>query len=255
MATASFAAGQAPAEYTADQLTAQAPAGARPVAVDSYHDIKHPGYGAVQWGPAVAHPLVSLSTTLTVPPHPEPFGTLFLWPGVGSGPRAPHFMPVGNGILQPVLTWGWGCVTQPHPRHHESWWVSGQYVATVGHICDGGETMTVNVGDELDMRLWQSGTVWRQKVTDRRTGRSVTFDRNLGGQEQLWAYLAIETKDQPPAVPIVFRNTVITWSGPSPAMCYPQRMGMTDTMTAPVLSADRTSCRIDRVTLRYQGVR
>jgi hypothetical protein len=251
-AMATSAAAQGPT-YTAEQLSAL-PGAPRPVAVQVYEDIKHNGYGAVAFGPALNHPFVSITTTLTVPPSPPPAGTLFLWPGIGPGPKSAHFLPRGNGILQPVLTWGWGCVSQERPRHHESWWISGQYVTNHGRECYGGDVMVVQVGDVLDMAIWQAGPVWKQKVTDRRTGRSVTFDQPMGDQEQVWGYLTIETKDQPPTIPIVFRNTVLRWSGPSPFMCYPARMGRTDTMTVPVLSADKTSCTIDTVILRDGGM-
>jgi hypothetical protein len=248
---------QAPT-YTAAQLSAlpQAP---HPVIVDDYRNPKHPGYGSVSFGPALRHPFVSLTTTLTVPPKPAASGNLFLWPGLGSGPKAPHFRPLGNGVLQPVLKWGHGCVAAEHRDRYTSWWITGAYINTGGDPnniagCHGGEAMDVRVGDELDLEIKLAGTVWKQTVTDRQTGKSVTFDYDLGGQEQIWAYFTIETKDREPTVPIVFRNTTLRWSGPSREMCFPYRMGKTDSLSAPVASADQTSCTIDTIVLKAVGI-
>ena len=76
------------------------------------HPVAHarePGYGGVQVKMPVATQIVALSTVLTVPAKPPASGTLFLWPGLQPLPGGANFNPIGNGVLQPVLTWGGTC--------------------------------------------------------------------------------------------------------------------------------------------------
>ena len=57
----------------------------------------------------VGSQLVGLSTQLAVPSEPAKRGTLFLWPGVQPDTGALNYLPISNGVLQPVLTWGPSC--------------------------------------------------------------------------------------------------------------------------------------------------
>jgi len=115
--------------------------------------------------------------------------------------------------------------------------------------------MNVAVGDLLDIAMTLSGTVWTQLVSDRQTGKSVSFDMDLMGQSQDWATLAIE---QPtalaPSSDVVFTSTRLTFADPDMAACQPSQHGPTDYFAAPVASQDGKSCCVSRVILRQQSV-
>ena len=53
--------------------------------------------------------VLSFKTTLQVPKPPTQRQTLFIWPGLQSRDGAADPGRVGNGVLQPVLTWGGSC--------------------------------------------------------------------------------------------------------------------------------------------------
>jgi hypothetical protein len=53
--------------------------------------------------------VLSFKTTLQVPKTPTARQTLFIWPGLQSRDRAADPARIGNGLLQPVLTWGPSC--------------------------------------------------------------------------------------------------------------------------------------------------
>jgi hypothetical protein len=78
---------------------------------------------------------VSLVTTLKVPQYPsKPISegkVLFLWPGLQPSEKGSHFEPIGNGVLQPVLTYGVSCAPTQQPKAFSSWWISAQYVNTL----------------------------------------------------------------------------------------------------------------------------
>jgi hypothetical protein len=94
-------------------------------------------------------------TILPATKLPTVRSTLFIWPGLqhrgGSDPAR-----IGNGVLQPVLTWGPSC-NPAAPRKgadYMGWWISAMYVnITTGAAgrggCAGGEAMDVAVGDRL----------------------------------------------------------------------------------------------------------
>lgn len=100
---------------------------------------------------------IAVRTSITVPEKPPKVGTVFLWPGLDPGP-SPRFLPIDNGVLQPVLTWGTSCAPGLQPPAYTSWWISAQYVNTFGHEpgytdCHGGPNMRVSPGDVLDLSL------------------------------------------------------------------------------------------------------
>ena len=87
------------------------------------------GNGSVQFQISTQTQIAELRTTLAVPAKPPPSGTLFLWPGLQPLPNGKNYNPVGNGVLQPVLTWGSTCAVGA-PDDYSTWWISGQYVNT-----------------------------------------------------------------------------------------------------------------------------
>ena len=185
------------------------------------------GYGVVELDTAPDNPVLSLTTTLVVPPEPPATGTLFLWPGLQPLPGGAHYLPIDNGVLQPVLTWGPTCAPNAPSSPYASWWVSAQYVNTVGQApgftgCQGGNGMTIPVGDTLIMAMTLSGTTWSQAVTSMNKGTMVSFAFDLQGQSQNRALFIIEGYSSAPTVPVQFGPTVVT-SSPSrplrPATC------------------------------------
>jgi hypothetical protein len=216
-------------------------------------------YAAVKWSISTTTELVGLWTTMTVPALPNgTSGTLYVWPGIQPLGGSKNFYPLGNGILQPVLSVGPTCAPGA-PNDYASWWISGQYVNVSGAIgmggCLGGNGMDVAVGEQLDIAMTLSGTVWTQLVTDRHTGKSVKFDMDLMGQSQNWATLAIE---QPtalkPSSDAVFTSTRLEFADPDMAGCQPSQHGPNDYFSTPVASQDGKNCCVSRVILRQQGV-
>lgn len=167
--------------------------------------------------------IVGLKTTLTVPPLPpvpaNQNASLFLWPGLGSEPDSANFLPIDNGVLQPVLSWGPSCAPTSQPAPFTSWWISGQYVNTFGSDpgftgCHSGDSMLVKPGDDLliDLSLDSTTGVWKQMVTDSVSQQSISFDMNLEGQGQNWAYFAIEAwYGEKILTPVTFSNTTLTF--------------------------------------------
>ncbi|KAJ3256492.1 hypothetical protein HK103_005490 [Boothiomyces macroporosus] len=149
--------------------------------------------------PATA-PYVYYESTLTVPDLPAPdWQTTFIWPGLQPLPSSPHFLPINEGVLQTVLTYGTSCSFQSSDAglvDTNKWWISAQYVNTYGpaFICTGGNAMNVNPGDKLTMviSLPTGSTVWQQTVTNLSNGKSVSFTYDLKGQEQAWAIFILE---------------------------------------------------------------
>lgn len=216
-------------------------------------------YGAVKYQLPASNHIVELKTVLEVPKTPATMGTLFIWPGLqwlgGSDPAR-----LGNGILQPVLTWGGSC-NPKQPLDYSSWWIAGMYVnvstSAAGPTgCAGGDAMNVAVADELDIDMVLNGTSWKQVVTDEQTSKSVDFTIDLKGQSQDWATFAIEIPQGSavtPAEDIVFTDNVLTFASPA-ASCQPDQRGPNDYFSAPRASADGLHCCIAKITLRARGV-
>jgi hypothetical protein len=211
---------------------------------------------SVVYQAVVGSQLVGLSTQLTVPSEPAKQGTLFLWPGVQPDTGAVNYMPISNGVLQPVLTWGPSCAPDAPSETYASWWISGQYVNTYGDEigykgCLGGAVMPVNVGDQLVMNMTLDGTTWTQTILDLQTLQSVSYAIDMKGQEQDIADFDIE--DYSAIVPgdIVFTNTVLTFSGGVfPSNCS-ARIGNTgNSASAPVIIDNGKQCRIDKIVLK-----
>jgi hypothetical protein len=216
-------------------------------------------YAAVKWSVNTSTDLLGLWTTMIVPSKPNgTSGTLYVWPGIQPLGNSKNFYPLGNGILQPVLSVGPTCAPGA-PNDYASWWISGQYVNVSGAIgnggCLGGPGMDVAVGDQLDIAMTLSGTVWTQVVTDRQSGMSVKFDMDLMGQSQDWATLAIEIPSAlQPSSDAVFTSTRLEFADPDMAACQPSQHGPNDYFSTPIASQDGKNCCVSRVILRAQGV-
>jgi len=217
------------------------------------------GYGTVEFSASTKTQILELQTTLTVPPKPNPSGTLFLWPGLQPLPGGQNYNPIGNGVLQPVLTWGGTCAPTA-PNDYSSWWISAQYVNTYGSAsgytgCQGGTGIDVNVGDPLDIVMSLKGTVWSQVIVDRTSGKTATFDIDMKGQAQDWAIFSIEEPTSTrPVSDVVFTSTTITFASADPTACQPSVRGQTDYFSTPMASSDGTKCCVSRIILRAQGV-
>jgi hypothetical protein len=215
-------------------------------------------YGTVEFNISTKNQIVALRTTLTVPPKPPASGTLFLWPGLQPLPAGQNYNPIGNGVLQPVLTWGGTCAPGA-PNNYDSWWISGQYVnptGPAGHTgCMGGAGTDVAVGDKLDIAMTLSGTVWTQLVTDEASGGTATFSIDMLGQAQDWSIFRIEMPDGlKPVSDVVFTSTTLTFAEPDQADCQPSVRGYDDYFSTPRSSAEGASCCVSRIILRGQGV-
>lgn len=216
-------------------------------------------YGMVQFNGSLSTHFIELKTTLTVPAAPLGRDTLYVWPGLEPWPGGDNYDPIGQGVLQPVLTWGTSCGTYA-PRNPRGWWISPQYVNPFTrepdyYWCRGGTAIDVNVGAELDITMTLNGTVWTQVVVDRQTGQRTTFDMDMAGQAQNWALFQYElATSNRPVADGVFTSTVLTSADPDPAACRPSVRGPNDYISPPQLSPDGTKCCISRIVVRAQGV-
>jgi hypothetical protein len=218
------------------------------------------GSGSVTFNISAGNQVLRMQTTLEVPAKPKAAGTVFLWPGL-QALQGDDFQPVGNGVLQPVLTWGASCAPgSPSSMIYSDWWISSQYVnlesSDAAHRgCQGGKMMRAAVGDFLDIDMSLSDTIWSQVVTDTRTGEMVDFDIDMLKQPQRWAIFEIELPTSAkPVSDVVFTNTVITLAKPEPKACQPSSHGTSDYFSAPIGSSDGLHCCIARIVLRAGGV-
>ena len=216
------------------------------------------GYGFVRFAAGNMNSVVALSTTLTVPAKPDPIGTVFLWPGLQ--PFGENFLPIDNGVLQPVLTWGLSCAPGGQPAAYSTWWVSAQYVNTVGHLdgftgCQGGAVMAVAPGDRLNMDMTLNDQVWTQTITDLETSKSVSFPINLRKQAQTFSEFVIEDySNGAPKSPVQFSNTRITYASSDPANCVLQLRGTNDYVSSVNTESGGQSCFIPSIILRSEGL-
>jgi len=195
-------------------------------------------------------------TTLLVPKQPSSRSTLFIWPGLQhSGGEDPG--RVGNGVLQPVLTWGPSCARSapPSATSYSSWWVSAMYVnvstSAAGPTgCAGGDSMDVAVGDRLVMDFSVKGNEWTQEVTNLSNMKKVDFTIDLKGQDQNWVIWDIEVPSQArPAEDTIFEKSVLTFTEPVQS-CQPTSAAEVDYFSAPVKSPDGMSCCFEKIILK-----
>jgi hypothetical protein len=195
-------------------------------------------------------------TTLLVPKTPSSRSTLFIWPGLqhrgGEDPGR-----VGNGVLQPVLTWGPSCARSapPSASSYSSWWVSAMYVnistAAAGPTgCAGGDAMDVDVGDRLVMDFSLEGDDWTQTVTNLSNMKKIDFTIDLKGQDQNWVIWDIEVPSQArPAEDTIFEKSVLTFTQPVDS-CQPTSAAEVDYFSAPVKSPDGLHCCFEKLVLK-----
>ncbi len=223
------------------------------------------GYGFIDMVTSAKNQIVALETTLAVPPKPPASGTLFLWPGLQPDGPGSMDLPIDNGVLQPVLTWGPTCAPNaPNGNAYASWWISAQYVNTYIAMsspdytayggCHGGPGMNVDVADSLNISMTLSGTSWVQTVTDVRSGQSVTYALDMMGQIQDIAEFDIEEYSQAPVADVIFTSTALTFASSQPAACQPEARGTNDYFSAPQASSDGLRCCVQTLILRAEGV-
>lgn len=207
--------------------------------------------------------IAGLQTSLTVPPFPPipsaAAAALFLWPVLDPATNSVNFLPINNGVLQPVLSWGPSCAPTSQPKPFSSWWISAQYVNTFGNDpgytgCFSGNSMSVNPGDVLsiDMALDAATGIWKQTVIDSNTNQSVAFSINMEGQGQNWAYFAMESwYGATINTPVIFSNTIITFQSSDTASWCSISQGANNAyiMTPPTPQNSGTQCFIGSIVL------
>ncbi|MFK7906306.1 MAG: hypothetical protein AB8B69_14335 [Chitinophagales bacterium] len=125
---------------------------------------------------------------MQVPKEIPSIGTMFLW--LGLQPSTP-LGDIGNGVLQPVLTYTHtdSCAPNPTNLPTNQWWISGQYVNTDNNrdktlfpnICNGGTRMALEEGKRIDSLIGYDATTdtWMQNcIGEGNTGR-VTYNVQL----------------------------------------------------------------------------
>jgi hypothetical protein len=216
-------------------------------------------YALVEYHTTDENQFVGVHATLTVPAKPPPGGVIFVWPGTQTFPDGATVQPVGEGVLQPVLTWGNSCV--PGALFgYDTWWISPVYVNDATSIpelngCHGGSVITVDVGDRLDLDMRLDGTTWNQTVIDQNSKKSTKFSIDLRGQLQQRAIFEIELPTSAkPTEDVIFEDIVLTMRDPEPGACALNNRGTNDYATKSRVSADGLHCCIDRIVLRAEGV-
>ena len=85
-------------------------------------------FAAVKYLAAKPIEILDFRMTMQVPATPSSMQTLFIWPGLQSRSGVSDPANIGNGVLQPVLTWGGSCAPKAPQQVYDSWWISGMYV-------------------------------------------------------------------------------------------------------------------------------
>jgi hypothetical protein len=213
--------------------------------------------GKVSFLAAAGNEIVSLSTKLVVPATlaepPNAHWTLFLWPGLQPRPDDANYWPIGNGVLQPVLSWGPSCA--PGVQQKGRWWISAQYVNTLGNYmgyqgCYGGLIMGVNPEDKLLISMSLFRSIWTQTILNLRTNESTGFHANLADQAQGIARFYIEPYDGAISPEAVFLETIIGFARPHPDNCRLDEHGPDDVVTASVPVDGGQSCYIEKIILK-----
>jgi hypothetical protein len=226
-----------------------------PVTIVAQPATDTPQNGMVSFAASSANEIVRLHTRLVVPTSPAAAGTLFVWPGLQPAPRSANFMPIDNGVLQSVLSWGPSCAPGQQPDVYSTWWISGQYVNTIGHYsgytgCFGGPIMAVDAGDTLDIDLSIFKSVWTETIVDLQKKQTVSFHIDLANQAQAIAWFDIESYDgASPRADVIFLETTISFAFPNVNNCDIQPRGANDKISAPIIVDDGQSCYIEKIVL------
>lgn len=200
--------------------------------------------------------VLNFKTWLTVPEEPAERQTLFIWPGLqhrgGNDPGR-----VGNGVLQPVLTWGPSCASSApaSSRSYSSWWIAAMYVnistrAAGPSGCAAGDAMDTPVGDRLVIEFDVQGNEWTQTVTNLSSMEKVDLTWDLEGQDQNMVIWDIEVPSSArPASDTFFEKSVLTFAEPVTS-CQPTNVTGPDYYSAPVRSPDGLHCCFDKIILK-----
>jgi hypothetical protein len=201
--------------------------------------------------------ITSFKTTLVVPKTPTARQTLFIWPGLQSRDGAADPGRVGNGVLQPVLTWGGSCAPKRPSDPYAGWWIAGMYVTLSSNVagasgCAGGDYVSTNLGDWLEIDMFSRDAKWVQTIKNVQTNKSSEFTIDLKGQVQNAAMWLIEVPDGSSIRPVddtIWRQNVLTFSQPVTS-CQPNQKGSADYFSAPTLSTDGLHCCWDKIILK-----
>jgi hypothetical protein len=213
--------------------------------------------GSVSFLAAAGNEIVSLSTKFVVPATlaepPNSHWVLFLWPGLQPRPDEANYWPIGNGVLQPVLTWGQSCAPGVQPKG--SWWISAQYVNTLGNYmgyqgCHGGPIIDVSPKDTLLISMSLFRSIWTQTILNLGTNKSTGFHVNLVDQAQGIARFYIEPYDGAISPEVAFLETTISFARPHLDNCRLDEHGPDDIVTAPVVVDGGQSCYVEKIVLK-----
>lgn len=136
-------------------------------------------------------------------------GILYLWPGLQPGNLSGNAADaIGNGVLQPVLTYDAGADNcAPNPTHipfQDNWWISGQYVNTdytsntppQFQGCHGGPRLALTAGQtvDIDMSYNEADMSWTQTCSAGGNTVSYNIALTIDGQvqNQAWALMISE---------------------------------------------------------------
>ena len=200
--------------------------------------------------------VVRLRTKFRVPAKPPASGTLFIWPGLQ--PHGRSFLPIDNGVLQSVLTWGPSCAPGNKPADYSDWWISAQYVNCFGHYkgytdCHGGPVIKVEPGQLLDMDFWLEGSVWKQTVLNESTGEIVGFSIDMLGQAQNEIIFELESWNAPSIKGVEFLDTEFNLRSPEKAACNSSNLQDADFASKPQSNDQGTACKIEKIVLSLQA--
>jgi hypothetical protein len=207
---------------------------------------------------AAGNEIVSLNTKLVAPAKPHTGGTLFLWPGLQPRADDANYWPIGNGILHSVLTCGPSCAPGDRPKDDSSWWISAQYVNTLGNTmgyqgCQGGGIIGVNYADTLLIKMSRLRSMWTQTIPNLRNNESTGFHAGVVGQALGVARFYIEPYDGAISPDVTFLETTIGFAHPHPNNCSLDERGPGDVVTKPVIVDNGLSCYIEKIVWAPSG--
>lgn len=214
-------------------------------------------YAGVKYLAKTPNQIVSFKTTLVVPKAPTTRSTLFIWPGLQSRDGAADPARIGNGVLQPVLTWGGSCAPKRPSDVYAGWWIAGMYVTLSSNVvgpggCGGGDYVSASVGDWLEIDMFLKDEKWVQTIKDVQMNKLVDYTVDLKGQVQNAAMWLIEQPDGTSIKPVedtIWLQNVLTFSMPVTS-CQPNQKGSVDSFSAPTLSTDGLHCCWDKIVLK-----
>jgi hypothetical protein len=217
-------------------------------------------YGTIEYNVTPPNEWIAQRTEMLVPEEPPRGGTVFLWPGIQPLPGGANYQPIGNGVLQPVLTWGPSCAPGSGGEDHETWWISPVYVNVSARDsdyrgCKGGPVIDTSPGNWLQLDIYLQAPQWIQKVLDLETAVKTEFAIDMKGQAQARAFFVIELPgNAKPTEDVIFRKSVLSMRDAEPSACEPILRGLDDFATRARVSADGKHCCIDHIVLRAEGV-